>query len=134
MLEEHLKRLIEELEFEPLPPLDETKTAHLAIHPGLTIALTELEVGMHLESPLTTLPEEKQEDLFIYLMRANFLGQGTGGSTISLNENKLRLSMTKNYDMSYRVFKESIEDFANYVEYWREELKKHVKEAREGIL
>lgn len=71
-------------------------------------------------------PTLKREDLFIYLMRANLLGQGTGGSRIGLdaNEKVLTLSLGLPYEMNYKIFKERFEDFVNFILYWREEIAK----------
>ena len=59
-------------------------------------------------------------------MRANFLGQGTGGARIGLdpNEKFLTLSCGFPYEMKYQDFKEKIEDFANYLLCWRAEIEK----------
>ena len=64
-------------------------------------------------------------------MKANFLGQGTGDATIGLdeNENFLTLSLVLPYDMNYKMFKDALEDFVNYLDYWKEELIRHKKAA-----
>ncbi len=64
------------------------------------------------------------EDFYIYLMKANFLGQGTGGSVISIdpNEKFLTLSLSIPYEVNYRQVRDRFEDFLNYVEYWRAEI------------
>ncbi len=81
-------------------------------------------------------PTLKKEDLFIYLMKANFLGQGTGGSAIGLDqdENFLTLSLVLPYDMNYIMFRDALEDFANYIDYWKAELIRHTKAAEQQIL
>jgi len=68
-------------------------------------------------------------------MKANFLGQGTGGAVIGLDaeEKFLTLSLALPYDMNYRSFKGAVEDFANYVDYWREDLIRHQKAAETSI-
>ena len=76
-------------------------------------------------------PYEEREDLFIYLMRANLLGQGTGGSRIGLDEEEknLTLSLGLPYDMNYHAFKEAFEDFVNHLIYWRDTVAKFEKNA-----
>ena len=78
------------------------------------------------------LPQGNREDLFIYFMQANFLGQGTGDSVIGLDlaENFLTLSMSIVYEINYRIFKDKIEEFFNYLNYWREELRRLEQEAQ----
>jgi hypothetical protein len=36
--------------------------------------------------------------------------------------------------MSYKTFKDALEDFANHLDYWREELLLHKKMAEENLL
>jgi hypothetical protein len=40
----------------------------------------------------------------------------------------LTLSHGFPYEMNYQAFKESVEDFVNYVVYWREEVSKFERE------
>lgn len=124
MLEQYLQKLNEELQLDPLPPKDEHSKYHLALNPKTSLSFKELDPGFFLTGLIAGCPKEKREDLFILLSRANFLGQGTGGSCISLDNDEkfLTLSLYLPYDMNYKAFKETVEDFVNYIDYWREEL------------
>lgn len=135
LVEQHLKRLLEELELSPLGARDETKALHLDLSPEMRISMRELEAGCFFFAKIGPVPKQKREELFILLMKANFLGQGTGGSTIGLDgeEKFLTLSLAIPYDMNYKAFKESVEDFANFVDYWRKELVRHTQQAEENI-
>lgn len=95
------------------------------------VVLHELNPGIHFHGVIAPLPLGNREDLFIYLMQANFLGQGTGGCVIGLdpNDQHLTLSMTIMYDLNYRIFKDKLEEYFNYLGYWREEVKKLSLEA-----
>jgi hypothetical protein len=133
MLETFLKRLVEELGLEPPPPRDKEPVSHLSLSPEITISIRALDPGFLLFSKIGPCPEERREELFILLMKANFLGQGTGGSTIALDdENFLTLSLPAAYDMSYNAFKDKVEDFANYIVYWREALISH-QNVKQGL-
>lgn len=57
-------------------------------------------------------------------MHANFLGQGTGGASIGIDqdEKSLTLSLAIPYEVKYETFKEHLEDFLNYVGYWRDQI------------
>lgn len=129
MLERYLEQLVKELNLEPLAPLDDQKRRHLKLG-KLSIALKDLDPGFYYFSQIAPLPQHKREELFIYLMKANFLGQGTGGATLGLMEDEsfLTLSLALPYDMNYKAFRETLEDFANFVEYWQKELAKHEAE------
>jgi Tir chaperone protein (CesT). len=124
MLEEHLKTLAQELELDTTFPRDENKMAQLQLNPSLLISVRQLDPGVLFFSTLAPCPKEKREELFMWLMKANFLAQGTGGGAIALDpdENFLTLSRALPYDMNYKTFKENLEDFANFVDYWKEEL------------
>ena len=127
MLQQLLKTLAEELEMDEAPKKAEDGLYYLALNPQLSVTFKELEPGIALWGRIGPCPLVKREDLFILLMKANFLGQGTGGSTIALdeNENFLTLSLVLPYDMNYKIFKDALEDFMNYLDYWREELIRH---------
>ncbi|MBU6446012.1 MAG: CesT family type III secretion system chaperone, partial [Verrucomicrobia bacterium] len=75
-------------------------------------------------------PKKKKEELFMYLMRANLLGQGTASSRIGMdpNEKFLTLSLGVPYEMNYQSFREAIEDFVNYLFYWRAKVAKFENE------
>jgi hypothetical protein len=135
-LEELLQKLIDEMELPEAPTKDDQGTYLLKLSPDMQVSLKELDPGTFFYAPLIPLQLPKREELMIYLMKANFLGQGTGGSTIGLDENEkfLTLSLVLPYDMNYKIFKDSLEDFTNYVDYWREELIRFKKASEESGL
>ncbi|MBS0620218.1 MAG: type III secretion system chaperone [Verrucomicrobia bacterium] len=134
MIESLLKTLAEELEMEEVPKKLEDGSYKVPIHEEMAVSVRELDPGVAFFSPIGPCPKERREELFILLMKANFLGQGTGGGTIALdgNENFLTLSSVLPYDMNYKTFKDALEDFTNYLDYWKEELIRH-KNAAETI-
>lgn len=130
MLEQLVLQLSEELEME-LPKKEEGNIFPFPLNPETTVKIQQLDPGISFWARIGPCPTVKREELFILLMKGNFLGQGTGGATIALdeNENFLTLSSTLPYDMNYKTFKDALEDFANYLDYWREELVRHNKNA-----
>lgn len=132
---DYLKELCDELHLNP--ELEKTETGRFILPlPALNIEVKPLDSGVYFYSPIAPCPNLKKEELFIQLMKANLFGQGTMGSTIALksDENLLTLSLGMPYDMNYSSFKGALEDFANIVEYWREEIDRHVKQAEDRIL
>ncbi|HSX26973.1 MAG TPA: type III secretion system chaperone [Chlamydiales bacterium] len=131
MLREYLGKLCSELDIRPAPKLNEGKFYLFRLSDEALLQLRDLEPGVAMQANICRCPERKREDLFIYLMRANLLGQGTGGSRIGMDEGEksLTLSLGLPYEMSYQAFRENIEDFVNYLIYWREEVAKFEKEA-----
>jgi len=128
-LKEMIQRLASEMEIET-PKVDSQKAYVVAINPTLAVTICDLAPGYSLYSLVVKCPIRKREELFIYLMRANFLGQGTGGARIGLDaeEKVLTLSVGFPYELNYQLFKESVEDFVNYVVYWRNEIAKFEQE------
>lgn len=133
---DYLKRLCEDLNMST--ELEQNKSGWylLPLTEDLHISIKKLDPGFFLSSPICPCPEIKKEDLFIKLMKANLFGQGTLGAAIGLETEKklLTLSLSSPYDSDYRHFKESVEDFVNILDYWKEEVDTHVKQAKEGIL
>lgn len=135
MFETILKRLCEELKLQT-PAMDKQQYYALQLNPELEVKIKELDSGTLFFSKIGPCPELKKEDLFIYLMKANFLGQGTGGASIGFDEseNCLTLSSVLPYDMNYQLFRDALEDFVNYTDYWKAELIRHQMAAQETLL
>lgn len=129
MLRENLEKLCKELSIEPVPKINEEKVYPFRIGDEL-IQLRDLDPGVAMQAQICPCPQKKKEELFIYLMRANLLGQGTGGARIGIDpdEKFLTLSLGLPYEMNYQIFKETVEDFVNYVIYWRNEVTKLERE------
>src|SRR3990167_283212 len=116
MLRQFLRQLCQELDLS----YSEDRHRYLfRLNNQLEAELRDLEPGMAVLGRIAACPERKREDLFIYLMRANLLGQGTGGCRIGLDasEKTLTLSLGLPYEMNYQVFKDTLEDFINYLLY-----------------
>ena len=97
MLETLLKTLIEELHLEILPKKDEQQFYSFFLNPELEIKIKELDPGIVIFAKIGPCPQIKKEDLFSYLMKANFLGQGTGGATIGFDEKENFLTLSSDF-------------------------------------
>jgi hypothetical protein len=88
----------------------------------------DLDPGVFFRSTIAPLPSSGLEDLFMYLSKANFLGQGTGGGVISIEpgENFLTLGLNIPYEVNYKIFRDKLEDFVNYLEFWKSEIERIV--------
>jgi len=122
MVQGFLEKLCADLSITPVPKLNEKKNYLFHFSPETEIALTDLHPGVEMRAVITLCPLGNREDLFIYLMRANLLGQGTGGARIGLDEKEknLTLSLGMPYEMNYQAFKEAFEEFVNHLVYWRD--------------
>ena len=126
-IERLLERLAEELRLPHLPEKDQQGSYALILEPSYKIELTPLDPGIFMSSPIGPYPKEgNQEALLIYLMKANLLGQGTGGASLGLNadETLLTLSRSLPFEVSFKEFHDALEDFLNYIDYWKEEIQK----------
>ena len=132
MLQDFLAQVCVELELPPVQPVK--KFATFRLNEEIEVQLRDLEPGFSFFSKVCACPAKRREDLFLVLMRANYLGQMTGASRIGMSpdEKFLTLSLGLPYEMSYRTFRESLEDFVNFLLYWREEV--HKFEAQERLL
>ena len=129
MIQNFLEKLSVDLSV-PLPTPKEKKTFSFALNDHIMIDIRDLEPGVSMQAPLIPCPTEKREDLFIYLMRANLLGQGTHGARIALDsaEKTLTLLLGLPYEMNYQLFRETFEDFVNHLIFWRNEIEKFKNE------
>lgn len=134
-MHEYIKKLCESLEIE-LPKKEKDKSYTFEIAEDIEIKIWDLDPGFYFHSNLIECPAIKKEDLFIYLMRANLLGQGTQGSRIGIDkaEKFLTLSYIIAYEVNYIEFKEKLEDFVNYINYWKKEIKIYKEKAESSIL
>lgn len=128
-------QLSQDLEMDPQSVMtQEEDTFVLPIGSSLKVKIKNLNPGIYLYSRICPCPTEKLEELFIYLMKANLFGQGTFGSVIGLEEEYLTLSSALPYDMNYRDFKETVEDFVNTIDFWKDEVVRIKKLTEDRIL
>lgn len=123
MLQPLLAKLCKQLDI-PLPSISEKKTFTLPFQKDLFVSFEEQNENIFLKGNLFPCPQENREELFLYLMKANLFGQGTGNFTIGLDpdENFLTLSTSLPYEIKEQEFKEVTEDFVNFLLYWKGEL------------
>lgn len=129
MLEHLLTELCEKLDL----PLDLEKDKEnyysFTLTDEISFSLRELKPGFFLRAELGEAPEGSHEDLYILLMKANFLGQGTAGAFIGMDEKAENFTLTRacKQETSYRQFKEFLEEFVNYYEYWKKRIDTYKK-------
>lgn len=131
MVRDFLQLLCKELSIDT-PKLNEKKAYAFRLSKEVEVAMKDLDPGLGLQAVVCPCPRGRKEEIFIYLMRANLLGQGTGGAALGIDQDEkfLTLSLGLPYELNYKTFKESVEDFINYLIYWREEVAKLETEER----
>lgn len=122
MIEKHLTQLFTELGLAPPPSFEKDSLLKITLF-SFPMEVLKLESGAYISAPIAPLPTNEKEEFLLKVMKANYLGQGTGGAALGLREDEsfLTLSLSLPYEMNYRAFKDAIEDFVNYVEYWKNE-------------
>jgi hypothetical protein len=122
MLEKNLAQLFSEFDMGTPPSFDKEGYVDFFFL-SFPIQLRKLEEGVFLSAPIHPLPSNDTESFLTYAMKGNFLGQGTGGAVIGLknDETTLTLSLHLPYEMNYTEFKENLEQFVNYIDYWKKE-------------
>ncbi|MCI5052810.1 MAG: type III secretion system chaperone [Simkaniaceae bacterium] len=135
ILEEHLSRLSEEMNNETLFAKEKEKDFKLFIDDETIVHLHYLQPELLMNARLRHLPKKNLEAFFIYLMQANYLGQGTGRSVIGLepSEKFLTLSHLIPYEMNYTLFKDAIESYLNHLTFWQSEIDRYIREAEESF-
>lgn len=124
-LEQILENLSGDIKIAAIPQKDRKGSYQFNINQETQVSITELDPGAFFFVKIMAMPESKsKEALFIYLMKANLLGQGTGGSVIGIDplEKHLTLSLSLPFDLNYKIFREHLEDFLNYCDYWKKEI------------
>lgn len=136
VIEKHLEHLASDLEMESFGQKNDRGFFRVTLSKDWVLELQELDPGFLIHSCICPCPLVHRESLFIYLMKANFLGLGTGGAAIGLDkaEKHLTLSRIIPYDVNYKSFKEIIEDFTNYLDLWQQEVQRHQKAEEERTL
>jgi len=90
---------------------------------GTKVFIREVLPGYTFSSTLTTLPLKNKETFLSEMMLANLFGKGTNGAVLGLDDsgNVLTLSQNVEYTSNYKAFKETLEDFANTVDFWKQQ-------------
>jgi len=136
MIDDLLEKLCKDIKSKEAISQTKDKVFIFSFTDDIQIIMKENEGFIDMQSKIATCPELKLEDLFIYLMKANLFLQGTGKNVIGLDklEKSLTLSANLAYEIKYKNFKEHIEDFINYLIYWRKEIDHYNEKVKESFI
>lgn len=92
-----------------------------------TVEINQLEHAVLLKGNIGACPTNSREQFLMLVMEANLFGKGTRGAVIGLNEEGkgLTLSLEFSPHISYKNFKEKLEDFISVMDFWQKEALKH---------
>lgn len=135
MLSQYMERLSVDLGNEQSLAPNEDGSYSLHLEPDLHIFLREnLESGITMITTVSLLPDQNKETFLLKTMSANLLGRETGGSALGLDKEgkKVILLNILSGQAAYKDFHDTLEDFVNYAESWREEIKEFMLESNEN--
>jgi hypothetical protein len=125
------------LALELAPPIVEKKRpTRVMISPDRSIDFHEHAKGFSMWSRIGECPPKHKEDFYLLLMRANFLNQGTGNGTVGMEQEEKHLTLSSYipYELDFKKFKETVEEFVNFVDYWKDELDRHIAQAHGSFI
>lgn len=124
MLKELIHNLLKEIDLSKKSTKIDENTYQIDLSSDLSITIKKIDPGYYLQTPICEVPDLEAEMLFISLMEANLFGQGTGGGVLGISPDGDSFVFSKKIlnDINYQQFKEKIEEFVNYVEFWRMEI------------
>ena len=126
MLQSFIPRLVNDLELGNVNLSSDVPGIYsLPLEDGLFINMTDIPEGFILKCNVAPYPKVKEELFVTQAMLANLFGQGTKGAILGLNSDGtiLTLTMIIDYPVDYKDFRNSLEDFINVMDFWREESK-----------
>lgn len=124
IIEEYLETLLKQLNRKEKIYPDENQIYVLAFENDIKIDIRDLDPGFYFYCRFHPVPEKNLDVIFSAIMAGNLFGEGTGGGLVGLDKETkmLTLSMALPYRISYQEFRDHVEDFTNYVGFWREEI------------
>lgn len=95
----------------------------IPVEEGENLLVTDLGNAVRFDARVIDTPRGREEELFERMLFANLFGQGTWGAVLSVDDDAkhIELSRTVDYEISYKDFKDIVEDFINAVDFWRQE-------------
>lgn len=128
MLEDYIRQLSED--YGVTSEKVSEKSYRLMVENGVLCEISqEKSSPILLRATVSACPERNLEDFLREIMRASLFGQQTGGATFSLDSSgeMLVLSLLMHPTLEYRTFYEKLEDFLNYVDYWKNKVIEYEK-------
>jgi len=123
MLQQFIPKLIKDLELGNMSLASDIPGTYILPLDDLSIYMTDLpDNGFMLKCNIAPYPKEKEELFVTQAMLANLFGKGTRGAILGLNLEGTHVTLTHIFDVpaEYKDFKNTLEDFINTLDYWKE--------------
>lgn len=124
MLQGFIPKLIQDMDLGAINLSSEIPGVYsLPLEEGLSLSMTDIPDGYIFKSNIAPYPKIKEDVFLTQAMLGNLFGQGTRGAILGINLEGTSVTLTLVVDSSveYKDFKESLEDFINTMDFWREE-------------
>lgn len=96
----------------------------IPLEDGVSFEIGKLPKGFSLTANnLVTCPVKDIETFFEQALLTNLYGDQRSGAVLGLSDDGKMLTLSRNvdYDITYKEFKDMIEDFITSIDFWREE-------------
>ncbi len=125
-IQEYTKQILEQLGMNEGGYPDDHKIYHIDFGNNLIVRYNDLDPGVYFNSDLVVLESKNREAFLMSLMHLNLFGRGAQGAVFGYDEGikQLTLSLAVPYRLKFKEFKNILEDFVNYIEFWKTELTK----------
>ncbi|HRW57995.1 MAG TPA: type III secretion system chaperone [Chlamydiales bacterium] len=102
----------------------------------IEILFEKKEDQMHFFANILMIDESCEGIILEHVMKGNLLRRGTGKNILGLSDDGKYLTLRNlvSYEESYEDFKNSIEDFINYLLFWKKEIEEITKRAKASTL
>ncbi len=100
----------------------EAGSYNLTFGKDLSITIKEMpNKGLAFLGEVAPLPLGRVEEYLLKIMEANLFGKETGENVLALSSDGKQVILTRSFyeSITYPLFRETIEDFLNYLESWK---------------
>ena len=127
LLDTHARQLGSDFQLESGLSHTEAGGYRLELAADFVVEMSPLDEGFLFAAEVGKMAEGLAEKLLL----ANLFGQGTGKAVLGLDGKgrAVRLTQVHASDVTYAEYKENLEAFLNYAEFWKGELASHGREA-----
>jgi hypothetical protein len=99
----------------------------LPLEDGVAVSISESPAGITFKASLAAYPRERLEQFFMHALDANLFGMGTDGAILGISPDDKSFSLSRHlhHPLDYKLFRETLDNFINAVDFWREEIFNH---------
>jgi hypothetical protein len=127
-IDQYIRQLAAELGIEETLNPDEYDVYRIPLEDNLTICAKQIgsRGGYYFFSTIALFPQIDAEKVLVAMMTGNLFGHLSGEGALALDRigEQILYVLYTPYDLNYHDFYDRIESMANYVDYWKKEVRK----------